>query len=785
MERKKGLVSLLAGESPKTGFIQGKVWSKRQDVSARSTITLEPELNLDEVAIPYDIAKKVYRPFVIKNMKRYGIPTLAAYKEVQDETEIFKKVLQDTIKERPVLLNRAPSLHKHNVQAFKPVLVPGKDIKLNPLIVKGFNADFDGDTMAVHIPVTDKAVDEAWGMLPSRNVFKAGDNSLMHELGQAYQHGLYHLTLEGKDTKKKYDNVDKAVADGLKMTDMFTYKGRKTSLGRELANSVVPDEFKNYKKVFDGKYVDSVLREVANKYPGHFGKVISSLKDLGNRHSHSLGATLSITDLDIDARSVKDDIIREAESKLKKGTPEEVAKVYGEAVTKVKKRLREKYGKNNNFYSWVDSGAVDKEPQVVQILGMPGLVTDLKNRPIPIPITESFAEGLDTAGYWNHMYGARRGTIDRAVKTQESGALHKRLMSSMRDVIIVEEDCGTDEGLEFEVDDKNVLDRYLLEEVKALGDQGERNDLVDRFVAADAKKKGVKILKVRSPLTCKSSDGLCIKCYGLMPNGQPPSLGDNVGILDGSSVTERATQLTMRTFHTGGVAGEGEGVVSGYPRLEQVLKVPNTLPNKATLSEIDGMVDMIRKHIVGGYEVFVDGISHVIPPGIPVAVKKGDVVQKGDALSAGVIKPQELAKLKSFRDAQKYMIDELEGVMDKKFYRKTFETIVKGISNNAEVDDPGDSEYLPGDRLKTTFLEHINKKLRDQGKKPVTFKEYFKSIEMLGDDDPDWLNRLTNVHLKTAIKDMASTKMASNIHGTSSMPAYLYGLEYSQKRNLF
>jgi DNA-directed RNA polymerase subunit beta' len=777
MKRSAGIVKTIAGSVPKEGFAQRSVWTKRQDVSGRSTVTVDPSLGLDQAGIPVEMAKVIYRPFIIKEMLQMGFKPLEALENIKDNGIGSRKALLKVMENRPVLLNRAPTLHKHGIQAFKPILVDGKDIKTNPLINAGFNLDYDGDAMAVHVPVTNEAVDEAWGMLPSKNVFKAGDNSVVHAISKDYQLGLYYLTVPGKDTKKRFKTVVDAENAGIGMTDVFSLNGKKTTIGIQLVNSILPKQFRDYDNLFDSRKVNSILEKIAYETPENFDQVISGLKDLGNRYGHLRGSTVSINDLQVD-HSIRENILEKWKSTLgPNSSDEKKIEAYKNAKVELKKELYKKYSDSNKFYEWLKSGALKSEEGVIQMIGMPGILQDTKGNEIPIPITKSYGEGLDSFDYWNSIYGVRKGTIDRAVNTQESGELNKRLLANTRKLLVIEEDCGTNDGIEFDITDKNILDRTSALDIEGIVEAAQ---LITLDIQQKLKKAKMNIVVVRSPLTCETPQGVCQKCYGLMPGGDFAPIGTNVGVLDGQAISERSTQLTMRTFHTGGAVDSGGSALAGFKRLEQIFKVPETVPNKATLAQTDGQIESIKESPIGGKDILINGITHYVPLNLEPTVKRYQSVIKGDKISTGVIKPQELAELKSFKYAQREMVKELDNIYENKFFQKTFETAIRGVTDNAEILDPGDTDLLIGDKISASYIKKKNKALIRDNKTPAQFNEYFKSIEMLTDDGQDWLDRLSNVHLKNTIKDMASTRMASNIHGHNPLPAYMYGLEFAK-----
>lgn len=425
----------------------------------------------------------------------------------------------------------------------------------------------------------------------------------------------------------------------------------------------------------------------------------------------------------------------------------------------------------------IDTGALSasKAGNVRQVLSGPGVVNDINGNPIPIPIMKSYSEGLGTFDYFNTFPGVRKGIVDRSVNTQESGALNKALLAVNRRLVITEEDCGTREGLELPLDDKHIMDRTLLATVPGVG---RRNDIIDGEVLRKAKRKKMETLKVRSPLTCGSVDGVCQMCYGTLPNGKLATVGTNVGVLESSALTERSTQLGMRSFHSGGV---GQSTAPSFPRLEQLIKVPQRLAGKAELAPKDGVITHLEKNDIGGWDVKVDSTSITIPPGRNPVVKVGNRVKKGDRLSDGVIKPQELAELRDFLEAQQYIVDEIGGIYGDNFHKKSIETVLRGISDNAEITKaPDDSGFYRGDKTSTSYLKKLNEERQHSGLEPIEFKPYFKSIDTLNVDNDDWLTKITTNRVKDGLaKGVAKTQWA-DIAGRDPIPAYIYGDDFGK-----
>lgn len=783
----KGIIKELSGTQVKHGFIHSTTWGRRQELSARSTITVEPDLGIDEVGIPKNMAKTIFQPFIIKELVRQGMKASKALQEVNEETPLADKALELVVQNRPVLLNRAPSLHKHSIQAFKPVLVDGKAIKLNPIIFSGFNADLDGDTMAVHVPVGPEAVTEAHKIMPSNIIFKHGDNSVVPEISQEYIVGLYYLSKLGKKTSKTFRSISEAKAAGLHPTDVFTLHGKKMTIGQYEINKVLPVKLRDYTREMTKKRVGNLFEQIGKDYRSDFGKVANRFKELGNTYAHQRSHTISITDF-VQDKSYRDNLIAKELPKIEKLKGSAKIDAYIDLTQKVEKAQDKALAKTNNIYEMIESGSVGggKKGNVRQILSLPGVVQDLDGNPIPVPILKSYGEGIDTASYWNHIYGVRRGTVDRAVNTADSGALNKALLGVTRRLLVTTKDCKTPDGIEMDLNSKDVLDRFSAQTIKGIV---RKNDLINSAIILKLKAKGFKTIEVRSPLTCKAPNGVCQLCYGLMPNSQLPELGENVGVIESQALTERSTQLVMRTFHTGGAAGGSGGVTEGFPRLVQLLEVPKKLKNKAILSPVKGKVKSIKKNIVGGYDVRIEGYGTkndatvTVPSSRAVTIKVGASVTPGDPLSDGSIKPQELAEYKGHLAAQRYIVDQINNIYEDQFYKKGLETVIRGISDNAEViNAPDDSGFLRGDKSTISYIDKINKERAKEKLDLVEYKPYFKSIETLNVDSEDWLTRFYTNRIKAAIQDGASKAVYGDIAGKDPIPAYIYGDEFGEDK---
>lgn len=628
-------------------------------------------------------------------------------------------------------------------------------------------------------------------MRPSKIIFKHGDNSVVPELSQEYQFGIYFLTKPGKETGKNFRSAQEASKAGLDMTDIFELNGKKTTLGRIAVNKVIPNKYRG-ERTFDPKTLESLLEKIAKESPQDFDSVMNGLKDLGKQYAHERSSTISLDDLKFD-RSYRDNIVKDYAKKVNQtDDKQEKIKLWTEAQNKVQDAQKEQLQGKNNIYDWLESGGLSggKAENVLQILSMPGVVQDIHGKPIEQPILKSYAEGLDSGDYWNSMYGTRKGMVDTSVSTQEPGALSKALMGNVWDTIITEEDCGTDDGITYTVnqEEKDILDRCLAQSIPGIA---RKNAVVDDDLLNKIKEAGIQKVKVRSPLTCEATKGICQKCYGVLANGNFPNLGYNVGIADSQALTERATQLILRTKHTGAaVSQEAGSVVRGFGRFKQLLEVPKKVPGKAILSPMTGTIESIKKDALGGYNITINGKEVQIPAKRKIQIRRGQRVEKGDRLTDGAIKPQELSELKGHRAAQQQMIEELDNIYENDFNKKTFETVLRAIGNNAEITEIPDQQmpeidkgYVRGDKTTIQEIEQINNKRQEQGLAPIGYKPYFKSISILPQDQEDWMGRVSTNRIKQALQESALKGAASNVHGINPLPAYIYGNEFGRDQD--
>ena len=798
----KSLSDMLKG---KQGRFRQNLLGKRVDYSGRSVICVEPKLKIYQCGLPKEMAIELFKPFVMKELTASGRANniKAAKKMVEKlEPEVWD-VLEDVIKEHPVMLNRAPTLHRLGIQAFEPILVEGKAIKLHPLVCTAFNADFDGDQMAVHLPLTVEAQAECRFLLLSpNNLLKPSDGAPVAVPSQDMVLGIYYLTMEkdgdigeGKFFKSKneallaYENKEITLHSKIKVRRTVTTEDGTevtgiidTTLGRLLFNEIIPQDLgyvdrtnpDNILKLeIDFHVGKKQLKPILDKCINTHGatktaEVLDDVKAIGYKYSTRGAISVSISDMKVPDE--KKQILADAQTQVDKitkmfrrglMTEEErylaVVKVWEEADKVLTKALLDGLDKYNNIFMMADSGARGSNQQIKQLAGMRGLMADTTGRTIELPIKSNFREGLDVLEYFISAHGARKGLSDTALRTADSGYLTRRLVDVSQDLIIRETDCCAGKaipGMEVEafMEGKEVIEsfqeritgRYLAESVydKDGNLLVKANHMVSPKRAALIVNQGVDSngvpfldpdtgvtrqdakIKIRTILTCKSHLGVCAKCYGAnMATGQPVQVGEAAGIIAAQSIGEPGTQLTMRTFHTGGVAGDD--ITQGLPRVEELFEArkPKGL---AIIAEFGGKVQLRdnkkKREVVITNDETGESKAYLIPYGSRIKVLDDQVLEAGDELTEGSVNPHDILKIKGIRAVQDYMLREVQRV-----YRlqgvdindKHIEIIVRQMLKKIRIEDNGDSSYLPGTLVDVLDFEDTNEQLIAEGKQPA------------------------------------------------------------------
>ena len=789
----KSLSDLLKG---KQGRFRQNLLGKRVDYSGRSVIVVGPELKIYQCGLPKEMAIELFKPFVMRELVRRNLADniKKAKKSVEHlEPEVWD-VLEDVIKEHPVMLNRAPTLHRLGIQAFEPILVEGKAIKLHPLVCTAFNADFDGDQMAVHLPLSVEAQAECRFMLLSpNNLLKPSDGGPVAVPSQDMVLGIYYLTQERPGAKgegKIFKSINEAVlayengiitlhakimVHVIKNINGEELSGNiESTLGRLIFNEILPQDLGYVDRSKEEnlllpevdfhvgkKQLKDILQHVINTHgTTTTAEVLDDIKAMGYKYSTRAAMTVSISEMTVPP--VKKQLLAEAEKKVEQitvkynrgqATDEErhknVIRVWQETDDKIKDALLQGLDKYNNIFMMADSGARGSNQQIKQLAGMRGLMADTSGNTIELPIKSNFREGLDVLEYFISAHGARKGLSDTALRTADSGYLTRRLVDVSQDLIIRETDCSAGKQIPgmyvysfvnnratnssdakediLEPLQERITGRYLAEDIvdPATGEViVEANHLVTPKRAEAIIKTGVDKVKIRTILTCRSHIGVCAKCYGTnMATGQTVQVGEAVGIIAAQSIGEPGTQLTMRTFHTGGVAGDN--ITQGLPRVEELFEArkPKML---AVLAEFGGTVSIVKTEKKTEIVITDDeGNSKAYPLSKDTREKvvEGQVVAKGEEITEGSENPHDIVRILGVRAVQDYLLREVQ-----KVYRiqgvdindKHIELIVRQMLKKIVVDEAGDSNFLPGSQVDTIEFQEVNEKLEEEGKKLAT-----------------------------------------------------------------
>lgn len=810
-----GLMEKMEGTpQPKNSYFQDGLISRRQDLSARSTIIPAPELGLDEIGLPLPIAFEIYKPFIVRELHvNRGFTPLQAQEAMKKKDPAALEALHKVVADRPVLAKRDPALHKFSVMAFHPRLTSGKAIGLHPLVTSGFNADFDGDAMALYLPVSSEAVDEAKNMLPSKNLFSPTTGKIVPVPAQDSLLGLYQASLWGEKAKVPAGTTAaqavKMVKDGkLKANEVLTIDGKETTGGRLMLAAELPEEMRGHDALLhDPKYkldkgtLSNMLTEIARKHPQDYARVVDAWKDHGNHLSYLHGSSFGIKDFH-DGIALRDHILKpfraeEAKLHASSASQEEkdhkVVEIYTRAIDALENTGKPIYAKSSNrVYEMASAGASKGWDQFRQLVFGPILVNGPKGDTVPIPITHSFGEGLPLSEYWASMHGARKGTIDRASATKDPGALTKDIMNTVIGHSITRQDCGTTEGAHLSVNDPDVADRFLAQPVKLKDGDLPAGELLTSPILAKLRAEKVDHVVVRSPLHCHERKGICAMCYGMNENGKLYHPGVNVGVIAGHALGEPVTQLTMRTFHSGGaVSGAASRAyeTSAFKRAEQLFKVPKTLKGAATVATTDGEITKVVRNVtLGGHDVYVGDKKHYIPADRDVlaTATARAIVRKGEALSSGPLNPHDiLATTKNMGAVRSYITDEILSIYPKGVRRRNVETVVHAMTNVTHIDHaPGHPEYTRGQLVPLSKVDAANREAAKTGEPVIHHTPMLKSItEVPLSIQEDWMARANYRKLKQTYEEGAAQAWSSDIH-ESTIAGLAHGAEFGLKKKI-
>ena len=786
----KSLSDMLKG---KTGRFRQNLLGKRVDYSGRSVIVVGPELKIYQCGVPKEMAVELFKPFVMKELVERGIAhnIKNAKRMVEKLKPEVGDILAEVIKDHPVMLNRAPTLHRLGIQAFEPVLVEGRAIKLHPLVCTAFNADFDGDQMAIHVPLSPEAQAEArFLMLSVNNLLKPQDGNPVTVPTQDMILGSYYLTMQIDGEKgegnifKDFDEVIMAYENGdlglhakIKVRAYKTIDGVEqhklieATAGRIIYNEGIPQDLgfvdrTNPETAFnleiDFPVMKKNLGKIVSKCINEHGltrtaELLDYIKSMGYKYSTKGAITVSVADVAVP--EAKKEILAEAEKEVENVLKQykrglitnderynEVIKIWERVTKDVTEAMKENFDELNPIYMMAQSGARGNMNQLRQIAGMRGLMANTSGKAVEIPIKSCFREGLDALEYFISSHGARKGLADTALRTADSGYLTRRLVDVSQEIIVREDDCGTTKGIEvFAIKDGNqvieklserLIGRYPLEDI-INPETGEilvsKDEMIKEKVAEKIEALGIETVKVRSVLECKAKHGVCAKCYGMgLATREKVNIGEAVGIIAAQSIGEPGTQLTMRTFHTGGVAG-GD-ITQGLPRVEELFEARKP-KGMAVITEIAGKVsikdaDATKKRkeitVVGDG----DARTYVINFGSKIRVKEGDIIEAGEPLTEGSINPNEILLIKGREGVHRYLTTEVQ-----KVYRnqgvdindKHIEVICRQMLKKVKIENSGDTNFFDGSLVDIYQYEEENEKMKAEGKTPAK-----ASVTLLG-----------------------------------------------------
>ncbi|NLZ71435.1 MAG: DNA-directed RNA polymerase subunit beta' [Clostridiaceae bacterium] len=782
----KSLSDLLKG---KQGRFRQNLLGKRVDYSGRSVIVIGPKLQMHQCGLPKEMALELFKPFVMKEIIELGYAhnIKTARRLIERATDEVWDILEDVIKDHPVLLNRAPTLHRLGIQAFEPILVEGRAIQLHPLVCPAYNADFDGDQMAVHVPLSVEAQAEArYLMLASNNLLKPQDGKPVAVPQQDMVMGTYYLTIEKEDAKGKgkvFTSLDEAMmAYAQHEVDMHArvkirlhkeIDGKKQSgivestLGRFVFNNIVPqdldfvDRSKPENKfvlecdfVVDKKHMGQIIERCIHIHGiSETAKTLDKIKELGFHYSTIGGISIGIFDMVVP--NVKEEFIQEAEGVVsninrqhqrgllnEEGRYRAVVDTWMKTTDEITEALKDSLGKFNPVNMMSNSGARGNINQIKQLAGMRGNMTDTSGRTLEIPIKSNLREGMNVAEFFISSHGARKALSDTALKTAESGYLTRRLIDVSQDVIINEDDCGTDECIEVTAvtvgssRSKRVIEklydringRYAAKDIVNPETKeiiACRNQLITDRMAREIEKAGIQKVAVRSNLTCHCKHGVCAKCYGLnLATGSPAVVGEAVGTMAAQSIGEPGTQLTMRTFHTGGIASSDD-ITQGLPRIEELFEARKP-KSQAVLAEISGVIKIeeAKKQMneVSIISEDADVRKYKIPVSTPLLVQEGDMIESGDLITDGSVNPHDIMAIKGAEGVQRYIINEVLKVYKNNgvdINDKHIEIITRQMLRKVKIDDPGDTPFLTGTMVDRFDFLAENKKAEAEGTRPA------------------------------------------------------------------
>lgn len=785
-----GILHMISGDKPKDGFFQDKLLGKKQDYTARITIVADPTLSADELEMPKKVALELYRPMVARRLQDLypSKNALQIHEMISKKDPVAVKTLERELETRPVLLKRDPVLHQYGLVGQRVKLTDHAAVKVSPLILPPIGGDIDGDAVVLSVPITQGAIEEVKRIMPSNRAISGSSGDVLFKPANEAALSLYRMSI-GRGEKGSFANVAEAekafLANKIDLNHIITLHGvGKTTLGRARIAAVVPQEFKadvltNLEKPFDKGYQDRVLKTVARHSPGEFLHVADGLSRLGFKMAYESGHSVTLADLKPLA-SVRDAIIAKADKEASKQDPEAATKTWLDATKKIHTAYEEHYKTNpNNVSDMATAGIKAKKEQFQGLVMAPMLVENHLGQPSRVPITKSFAEGIDVGGYFLQAAGARRGLEQKTQSVREPGYVTKQLIWATIDQPITSKDCATTHGVLLSTRDKDVVDRYLAQPVTLAGTTYAAGTSVTPEMLTAAERGKVDKLLVRSTLKCRMPQGVCSKCMGLHPSGKEYNLHDNVGVIAAQALGERAAQLMLKQTHGGGIVSIKGALTDDFNKVESLLHAEKPSTESAILAPSEGRVAKVEKSHRGGWDIHVEGRKEPLySRQQPNAnVRAGYSFTKGEQLTAGDPNVHHILATQGLDAVQNHLTKEIGAIYGREgVLRRHVELVVRNATGGVRITDPGDHpHYIRGDYVTKPLLDEVNRTVL-HGKKPIHYEPVLKPIQQIPNYlQQDWMARLQAENLTDSVVRAVQQGQRSSTRGLHPIPGIVQG----------
>lgn len=793
-----GIIHMISGDQPKDGFFQDKLIGKKQDYTARATIVVDPNLSVEEIGVPKKIALELMRPMVARRLIQGGYKTEIAQKMISQEHEMAIRALEREVEHRPVLLKRDPVLHQYGLLGQRVKLTDDAAIKVSPLVLPPLGGDIDGDTIALMVPLTPHAVEETKRILPSQRTLSDSSGDVLYEPANEAALSLYRASLPRGDHGRSFatkEEAEKAFRENRIALDEvigITNVG-KTTLGRARVAHIVPEKYRasvltDLTKPVDRNVQKTILKDVARNQPHDFVKVVDGLTRLGFQMAYESGHTVSLRDIE-PLRDARHHLVTQTKAEVDKltaagGSREQVTEKWLEATRKLHDIYGDHYKNNPTNISDmapapIGSGIKAKREQFQGLVMAPMLVEDHLGRPSHVPITKSFAEGVDVGGYFLQAAGARRGTIQKVDSVREPGYMTKLLIQANIDQPITSSDCGTTVGVSMPVSDKDIVDRRLAHPVKIGNHDYHAGTVVTPSMLSDAATHRVGQLVVRSPLKCRMPHGICSHCMGVHPSGKEYHIGENVGVISAQALGERAAQIMLKQTHGGGIVSTKGQSVEVFHDVQRLFNAAEPGVTDAAVAPKAGTVSRVSQSRAGVWNIHLAGARKPLETRQkPLAhVKPGATVERGEVLTHGDPNIWDLMHTRGIDAAQQHMVKKIgdiyagEGVL-----RRHVELAVRTSTGLARITDPGDHEsYIRGDYLQRPVIEELNRTVL-KNRRPIHYEPVLSPISSLPDkSQPDWIGKLQGENIAKSITRAAQLGHRSDLAGRHPIPRLAQG----------